>query len=216
MSRWLIVVLVGALALSIVVSVAAQSRVTKNVEIRVWESTADATNNFISARPEGGSWRTLGTIPIPLDGETSTGTFRYGDITLGVPIELPEPEAPGLPAFIELTCIYTLEVREYTYIEDDYWWEFKGTAIQNLPFDISPRLAIEILREDGLRDELLTVRMDQQEPGRQVTWNYGDSYSTDIEQFDLASASIVYVDDGYSDDRRIYLEPSTECAREQP
>ncbi len=213
MSRWLILALVGALTLSVVLGVAAQQRTSKNIEVRVWESTSDPEANFVSARPEGGSWRTLGTIPIPLADETSNGRYRYGDITLAVPIELPEPEVPGQPAFIEATCTYTLEVEEYTYFDDDYWWEFQGTITQNLPFDISPRVYIEVLREDGLRDELLTVQMDEQNPGREVPWETGNSYSTDTDDLDLDSAYIVYVDDGYSDDRRIYLEPPLECVR---
>ena len=57
-----------------------------NVEIRVWENVNDPTSNYISARHEGGSWRTLGTIPIPLTDGVS-GRFRYGDIEITVPIE---------------------------------------------------------------------------------------------------------------------------------
>ena len=53
----------------------------------MWEDVNDPERNYISARPEGGSWRTLGTIPLPLtDGVSSTGRFRYGDITLAVPL----------------------------------------------------------------------------------------------------------------------------------
>lgn len=68
----------------------AQSQRTANVEVRVWEDVNDPERNYISARPEGGSWSTLGTIPLPLtDGISSSGRFRYGDITLAVP--LPDP-----------------------------------------------------------------------------------------------------------------------------
>ena len=74
------VVAVGGTAFAV-----AQSTRTANVEIRVWEDVNDPARNYISARPEGGSWRTLGTIPIPLtDGQS--GRFRYGDITLAVPL----------------------------------------------------------------------------------------------------------------------------------
>ena len=70
----------------------AQGQRTANVEVRVWEDVNDPERNFISARPEGGSWSTLGTIRLPLtDGVSSSGRFRYGDITLAVP--LPEGEA---------------------------------------------------------------------------------------------------------------------------
>lgn len=68
----------------------AQSQRTANVEVRVWEDVNDPERNYISARPEGGSWSALGTIPLPLaDGVSSSGRFRYGDITLAVP--LPDP-----------------------------------------------------------------------------------------------------------------------------
>ena len=63
-----------------------------NIEIRVWESTSDPTLNYISARPEGGSWRVLGTIPLGRGDasayeETSNGRFRYSDITLAVSLD---------------------------------------------------------------------------------------------------------------------------------
>ena len=65
----------------------AQGQRTANVEVRVWEDVNDPERNFISARPEGGSWSTLGTIRLPLtDGVSSSGRFRYGDITLAVPL----------------------------------------------------------------------------------------------------------------------------------
>ena len=57
-----------------------------NIEIRVWENVNDPERNFISARPEGGNWRVLGTIAIPLtDGQS--GDYRYGDIDLTVPLD---------------------------------------------------------------------------------------------------------------------------------
>ena len=65
----------------------AQGQRTANVEVRVWEDVNDPERNYISARPEGGSWSTLGTIRLPLtDGVSSSGRFRYGDITLAVPL----------------------------------------------------------------------------------------------------------------------------------
>ena len=72
---------------------------TKDVEVRVWQAVRDARNIYISARPEGGSWATLGTIPLPLDdGHSSSGRFRYGDITVEVPVPLPSaPTATPTP-----------------------------------------------------------------------------------------------------------------------
>lgn len=93
MKNWIIAGLAVALvAVSVGAGVLAQASRTANVEVRVWEDVNDPERNYISARPEGGSWRTLGTIPLPLtDGVSSSGCFRYGDITLAVP--LPEQAA---------------------------------------------------------------------------------------------------------------------------
>ena len=71
----------------------------KDVEVRVWQAVRDARSIYVSARPEGGSWATLGTIPLPLDdGHSSSGRFRYGDITVEVPVPLPSaPTATPTP-----------------------------------------------------------------------------------------------------------------------
>ena len=68
-----------------VAGVMAQSGSTANVEVRVWQRVSDAERLYISARPEGGSWRTLGTIPIDMTGRSSSRAYRYGDITVTVP-----------------------------------------------------------------------------------------------------------------------------------
>ncbi len=97
MKNWIIAGLVAVIAIGGAVTFAQSSR-TANVEVRVWESTSDPTLNYISARPEGGSWRTLGTIPLGSGdasayAETSNGRFRYSDITLAVPL----PDSPSAP-----------------------------------------------------------------------------------------------------------------------
>lgn len=72
--------------------VAAQAERTANVELRLWERVSDPGVNFISARPEGGSWRTFGTVWAPLDdGFSGDGRYRYGDFA----IRVPQPELPG-------------------------------------------------------------------------------------------------------------------------
>ena len=94
MKNWLIAGIVVVIAIGGAV-VFAQSQRTANIEVRVWEDVNDPERNYISARPEGGSWRTLGTIPLPLtDGVSSSGRFRYGDITLAVPL----PEEAAVPS----------------------------------------------------------------------------------------------------------------------
>ena len=111
--------IIGALALALAVSIGAgvyahnhTSTRYQPIEVRVWESTSNPTSNYISARPEGGSWRTLGTIPL---GEypastyewTSNGRFRYSDIRLLVPL----PDAPQTAPSACETAKAVLEAR---------------------------------------------------------------------------------------------------------
>ena len=55
---------------------------TVTVEMRLWQDVNDAENVWMSARPEGGSWRALGTIPFPLDADDGTVTYRYRDLAI--------------------------------------------------------------------------------------------------------------------------------------
>ena len=55
---------------------------TVTVEMRLWQDVNDAENVWLSARPEGGSWRALGTIPFPLDADDGTVTYRYRDLAI--------------------------------------------------------------------------------------------------------------------------------------
>ena len=89
------IAIVGALLLLAVAaapgSVDAQSGTaagdTVRIELRVWQDIEDDLGISVSARPADGSWQTLGVIPLPLDdGHSSSGHFRYGDITLAVPL----------------------------------------------------------------------------------------------------------------------------------
>ena len=83
--RLLLLVVTPFVALGLVTSTAtAQSEAT--VEVRVWQGVSNASNLYISARPAGGSWRTLGTIPLDMSGLSSRGTLTYGDITVAVPL----------------------------------------------------------------------------------------------------------------------------------
>ena len=56
-----------------------------SVEVRIWQNVDDERDLYVSARAAGGSWRTLGTVPLALDGLTARGSYRYGDIALAVP-----------------------------------------------------------------------------------------------------------------------------------
>ena len=79
------IILAGVVGLALLASAGAQSAPTANVEVRVWQRISDARALYISARPEGGSWRTLGTIPIDMSGISGSRAYRYGDITVTVP-----------------------------------------------------------------------------------------------------------------------------------
>lgn len=76
-------------------TVSAQSEAS--VEVRVWQRATNAHDLYISARPAGGSWRTLGTIPLDMSGLNSRGTFSYGDIIVEVPLQ-----GSGVPAQVDV------------------------------------------------------------------------------------------------------------------
>ena len=62
------------------------------IELRVWQDVDDAEDLWVSARPSGGSWRTLGTVEFPRDGSLGHGslaTHLYGDLAVaGVKLRL--------------------------------------------------------------------------------------------------------------------------------
>ncbi len=90
--------IIAALVTIILVSsmftpVVAQDSAEATVEVRVWQEVGEELHFYISARPAGGSWGTVGTIPLPLDdGVSGNGRYRYGDIRLDVP--LPDRTVP--------------------------------------------------------------------------------------------------------------------------
>ncbi len=72
------------------------------IEMRIWQHVEDADNIWISARPRGGRWDTLGTIPFPLEhragGYSPVSKYRYTDLTLGgIGLRVWQPESQ-LPA----------------------------------------------------------------------------------------------------------------------
>ena len=103
--RLTVVALAALLGVVMVAVGSAQAEATATVEVRVWQNVGNLEDIRISARPAGGSWRTLGTIPLPLDQTTDSGTFAYGDIDLEV--ALSERAAPA-----------TVEVRVWQRVQD--------------------------------------------------------------------------------------------------
>ena len=64
-------------------------------ELRIWQDVADPERLAYSARPVGGSWTGLGTVPLPLDSLTPSRTYRLGEFSLAT-----APDAPSLEIVI--------------------------------------------------------------------------------------------------------------------
>ena len=86
MRRLAILAVAAVLGLAVVATAAAQGEATARVEVRVSQDVEDEREIHVSARPATGSWRTLGTIPLPLDDGVSSTGYNYGDISLDVPL----------------------------------------------------------------------------------------------------------------------------------
>ena len=58
------------------------------IELRVWQHVDEPENIQVSARPLGGDWGTVGTVPFPLEnvyearGSHFIYYYRYGDLTV--------------------------------------------------------------------------------------------------------------------------------------
>ncbi|MYI86473.1 MAG: hypothetical protein F4081_06740 [Dehalococcoidia bacterium] len=87
----LIKVVMGALVLAVaMVAVPGQTEAqtpprgdTVDVDVRVWQSVRDPWRIHVSARREGGSYGTLGTVRLLLDdGENAAGTYQFGDVAV--------------------------------------------------------------------------------------------------------------------------------------
>ncbi len=57
------------------------------VEMRIWQHVYNTDSVWISVRPEGGRWDSLGTVPFPLDreagGYSAISRHRYRDLAIG-------------------------------------------------------------------------------------------------------------------------------------
>ncbi len=91
--RLTVVALAALLGVVMLAAASARGGPTINVEVRVWQNVRDDLDISISARPQDGSWRTLGTVDLPLDDGVSASRFRYGDILLDVPLRSGGPAA---------------------------------------------------------------------------------------------------------------------------
>ena len=88
----------------------AELRWATPVEVRVWQDVRDGRRIHLSARPEGGSWRELGTVPLPLDdGLSATGRYRYGDVAIAL---TPPPPPSCADAALAADCATLLAARD--------------------------------------------------------------------------------------------------------
>ncbi len=59
------------------------------VELRIWQHVEDAEDIWVSARPQGGDWDTVGTVPLEFDGSAGGYLFRTGDLAVaGVEVRI--------------------------------------------------------------------------------------------------------------------------------
>lgn len=83
MKHAIVALLLVALAVSVAADADAEAPRKLKVDLRVWQDVRDGRSLWLSARPEGGTWAQLGTVPLWLDSLSNAGRYRYGDITLG-------------------------------------------------------------------------------------------------------------------------------------
>ena len=170
-----IVAVAAVLGMAAVSSGEAQSGVTANLEVRVWQNVRDDLDISISARPQGGSWRTLGTVGLPLDDGVSDTGYRYGDIALDVPLR-----AGGPAAAIEVRVWQNIGNPRLVYISARYaggLWSTLGTV--RLPMD-----ELSITGRFRYSDITLEVPIPEGEVttlvGRQGFWGFQDGSGTTV------------------------------------
>ena len=217
--------LVAALALSIALGVLAQGS-TSTIEVRVWERISDPEQNYISARPAGGSWSTLGTIPLEMKGESRSGTFRFGDITLAVPLPWDGldlgPSSPWAQR-VDITCTFHRQLRRDT-SDPNRGWKVEGTFSHRLPFTFPVNIGVQPQRPAEVPEDILysqlwdeklvpTLPIDEEvPPDAEVAWNVSMGGGPFGPGNDYADFSKVYVVSFY--DRtylRVALDPPIEC-----
>lgn len=208
--------------------VSAQSERSENIEVRVWERIDDPERNYISARPAGGSWSTLGTIPLGMDGESRSGTFRYSDITLAVPLPPLEPDlGPVSPraGMVEITCTYYRSEWGDS-VPRNAGWHIGGTFLHRFPHNygsVPIHVGVQPKRPDDVPsnfdgqswDETAVIVGEIGKRGVRKQWSfavgsgpYPGDYYVDFPK--------VYVVSYYTGDpihRRVALDPAVECVR---
>ena len=98
MKNWIIAALVAVIAIGGALGAFAATRTVDRVlEVRVWESVDDPSENHLSIRSRGGDWSTVGTLEVPMgDGPEDGGGYRFGDLTVVLPVSVDGPDQVAL------------------------------------------------------------------------------------------------------------------------
>lgn len=178
--RLLLLVAIPTVVLGLATSaVSAQAGAT--VEVRVWQSVSNAHNLHISARPEGGSWSTLGTTRLDMSGLSSRGTFTYGDITVAVPLAgEPGPVQVNVEVRVWQSVSDPLDLYISARLEGRSW-----RALGTVPLDMSG------LRASGFRfgDVSLSAPLPLLGRGQTGTTWYEAKYLEDGSLYSVATVS---------------------------
>ena len=191
--RLIAVVLAGVFGIALLAGAGAQSGATANVEVRVWQRVSDANALYISARPEGGSWRTLGTIPIAMDGLSGSRAYRYGDITVTV------PRAGTTAAVVEVRVWQRVRAELSLYISARPRGGSWGT-LGTIPLDMSGRSSTGTFRYGDITVRVPVPRVSAPTPTPSPTPSGGNDGATcdfaDSAQKVEASTVLVTTSDG--------------------
>lgn len=109
----------------ITIAVPLEPAFSVRVEIRVWQHMEDGAVIHLSGRLAGGDWSALPTRRLPLDGISRSGSYRYGDASLEVPLSY-HFDVPVPTAAIEFEGDFT--AAERAALEEQLEQEFERVA----------------------------------------------------------------------------------------
>ena len=154
------------------------------IELRVWQSVGDAGENlWVSARPEGGQWDEVGTIPFPLDaiseGYSPLSHYRYGSLAIAdVGLRVWQRAADPASIYVQ-ACAWACDR-----LSSPSWpWPWRPLGMTPLLLDghspgyrhgdftvAIPRGNQELLQE---RERLLALRDVLEGGGTELDWSVG-------------------------------------------
>ena len=91
--RLAVLVLIAVVGLAAVAGGEAQGGATATVEVRVWQHVENGRDIYVNARAVGGAWAGLTELALD-DGFSTTGRFRFGDVSFEVPLANYEAPVP--------------------------------------------------------------------------------------------------------------------------